>query len=169
MTNIESDSLGAETNLERISTELKLARSDVTMLERLKSAVDRVKRLEIEQHKAVTALDKAVVAKIKADEAERFAGISNVRVTQTPDTVGENLLRSVFTVAYTKPLWNMYETVPTEYSVVGFGPLPPEVLDYIILKRPSLIPPAIMVLAPDSPVDAFRKYFVILRRGYQVG
>lgn len=139
------------------------------MLERLKSAVDRVKRLSIDYDKASAARDKAVAAEAKAREVERFAGISNVRVTQSPHTLGENVLRAAFTIEYTKPRWNMYETVPTDYSVDGFGPLPPEVLDYIIVKQPGLIPAAIMALAPDSPVDAFRQYFVGLRRGYLVG
>lgn len=162
-------SLPAAMELDRISGELEEARADVTMLERLRSAVDRVKRLSIEQDKAIVAKDKALVAEAKAKEAEWFAGIGNVRVTQSDHTLGENVLRSSFTIEYTKPRWNMYETVQTQFSVEGFGPLPPEVLDYIIVKQPNLIPAAIMALAPDSPVEAFRQYFLGLRRGYLVG
>ena len=161
MTTNNQGSLCAAMDLEQISAELEKAQADVAMLERLK-------RLSIEYGKASAARDKAIASEAKAIEAERFAGIGNVRVTQSANTIGENLLRSAFTIAYTKPRWDMYEMVQTPYSVDGFGPLPPEVLDYIILKRPSLIPSAISALNPDCPTDAFRQYFLILRRGYQV-
>lgn len=168
MTTNNQGSLSAAMDLEQISAELEEAQADVAMLERLKSSVDRVKRLSIEHGKASAARDKAIASEAKAIEAERFAGIGNVRVTQSANTIGENLLRSAFTIAYTKPRWDMYEMVQTPYSVDGFGPLPPEVLDYIIIKQPILIPAAISALNPDDPTDAFRQYFLILRRGYQV-
>ena len=96
MTTNNHGSLRAAMDLEQLSAELEEARADVTMLERLKSAVDRVKRLSIEHDKASAARDKAVAAEAKAKEVERFAGISNVRVTQSARTLGENVLRAVF-------------------------------------------------------------------------
>ena len=153
--------------LDRITHELEDARADVAMLERLKSAVDREKRLSTEQGKAIATRDRALAAEAQAQELARFAGISSVRVTN--DTPDENVLRASFTIEYTKPRWNMYETVATAYSTVGFGTLPPEILDYLIEKRPGLIPADIQALAPDNPREAFGRYFVSKRRGYIVG
>jgi hypothetical protein len=135
------------------------------MLERLKSANDRVTRLTAEQEKAIKVRDKALAADAKAQEQARFAGISNVSVTDGK-TAAENVVRSTFTITYSRPAFDGRSTRVREHTCEGFGPLPPEVLDYIIEKRPDLIPAKIMALAPDSPRDAFRRYFVALRRGY---
>ena len=151
--------------IERIEAELELANEDVTLLERLKSATDRVARLTGELEKATAAQIKARNAEAKAYNDDRFARISNVSVT-AGKTDSENLLRSTFTITYSKPAWDGRSTRVREHSTVGFGALPPEVLDYIIDKRPELIPAKIMALAPDSPRDAFRSYFVSMRRGF---
>jgi hypothetical protein len=155
----------ATAKLERITAELIEARADVAMLERLKSANDRVARLTAEQEKAIKARDKVLAAETKANDERRFASISNVSVTDGK-TAAENVVRSTFTITYSKPAFDGRSTRVREHTCEGFGPLPPEVLDYIIEKRPDLIPAKIMALAPDSPRDAFRRYFVALRRGY---
>lgn len=162
-TNMTSRIAAAE--LERITAELTEARADVAMLERLKSANDRVARLTAEQEKAIKARDKALAAETKANDERRFASISNVSVTDGK-TAAENVVRSTFTITYSKPAFDGRSTRVREHTCEGFGPLPPEVLDYIIEKRPDLIPAKIMALAPDSPRDALRRYFVALRRGY---
>lgn len=154
--------------IERIGAELALAKEDVALLERLKSATDRVARLTSELEKATAAETKARNAEAKAYKDERFARISNVSVT-AGQTDNENVLRSTFTITYSKPAWDGRSTRVRERSTVGFGALPPEVLDYIIEKRPELIPAKIMALAPDSPRDAFRRYFVSMRRGFVLG
>jgi hypothetical protein len=151
--------------IERIEADLELARDDVALLERLKSATDRVARLTGELEKVTTARSKALAAEAKANDERRFAAISNVSVTDGK-TAAENVVRSTFTITYSRPAFDGRSTRVREHTCEGFGPLPPEVLDYIIEKRPDLIPAKIMALAPDSPRDAFRRYFVALRRGY---
>jgi hypothetical protein len=151
--------------IERIEADLELARSDVALLERLKSATDRVKRLTGEHERATAARTKALSAEAKADEERRYANISNVSVSEG-ETRNENVVRSQFTIRYSTPTWDGRASRAREHTSEGFGLLPPDVLDYIIEKRPDLIPAKIMALAPDSPRNAFRRYFVSLRRGY---
>jgi hypothetical protein len=167
MTNTISRNRIAAAELERITVELNEANADLALLERLKSAADRVKRLTAEQDKATKSRDKAVAAEAKAADDARFAGISDVQVTcNTPD---EHVVRSSFTINYVRLTWNGYLTAPMEHSVTGFGCLPPDVLDYLIERRPDRIPAKIMALAPDSPREAFRRYFASLRRGHIIG
>lgn len=156
----------AAAELARITAELDDARADVALLERLKSATDRVARLTAEHQKATAARAKALAAEAKANDERRFAGISDVSVAVHPKTTGENVVRTNWTITYTSPAWDGRVTRLMEHSVESFGALRPEVLDYIIEKRPDLIPSKIMALAPDSPRDAFRRYFVSVRRGY---
>ena len=156
----------ATMNLARIAAELEEARADVALLERLKSANDRVTRLTTEQEKATKARDKALAAQAKAEKEARFAGISDVGVSESPETVRENVIRSSFTITYTKPTWNGRSSPPTRHSVASFGTLPPDVLAYLVDVRPDLIPAKIMALSPDSPRDALRRYFASCKRGY---
>lgn len=157
----------AADNLDRIAADLSAALADVALLERLKSATDRVSRLTADQDKAIKEQDRAIAAAAKAEKASRFAGITDVSVTSSTQQ-HENLLRSGFTISYTKPTWDGRTTRGQKHSSDGFGTLPPEVLDYIIEKRPDLIPAKIMALAPELPRDAFRRYFVSLKRGFVV-
>ena len=157
----------ASAELERIACELELAREAVALLERLKSAVDRVARLTVEQERAVRARDKALAAEAKAQEQSRFGSISNLTVTD--DTPNEHLVRSQFTISYTKPAWNGRASVPKNHSAAGFGVLPPDVFAYLIERCPERIPAKIMALAPDNPEAAFKRYFVALKRGHVVG
>jgi hypothetical protein len=166
MTNTTTTSRAIAVDLGRISLELAEARADVALLERLKSANDRVARLTSEQEKAIRARDKALAAEAKAEEASRFANISNVSVTD--NVPAENVVRSAFTITYSRPVWDGRTSRHAEHTVESFGALPPEVLDYIIEKRPEVVPAKIMALAPDCPRDAFRNYFVSTRRGYVV-
>lgn len=166
MTKITSAVLAAD--IERITADLEQAHADIALLERLKSATGRVSRLTTELEKAKAARTKALTAEAKANDERRFASISNVSVS-AGDTENENVLRSTFTINYSRPAWDGRTTRVREHSTVGFGALPPEVLDYIIEKRPELIPAKIIALAPDSPRDAFRRYFVSMRRGFVLG
>jgi hypothetical protein len=164
-TKINRSSILIAAEIERIEADLQLARDDVALLERLKSATDRVVRLVAEHEKATAARTKTLAAEAKANDERRFAGISDVSVTAAK-TENENVVRSNFTIRYSTPTWDGRSTRVREHSREGFGALPPEVLDYIIDKCPDLIPAKIIALAPDSPRDAFRRYFVSLRRGY---
>jgi hypothetical protein len=163
-TNIKPNSIQLKADLERIDADLEIALADVALLERLKSAQDRVARLTAEQEKATKARDKALAAEAKAHQDARFAGLVDVQITdKTPE---ENVVRSLFVITYSRPTWDGRTSRVTQHERSSFGSLPPEVLDYIIEKRPELIPAKIMALAPDSPRDAFRRYFVSTRRGF---
>jgi len=168
MTNTIARSRIAAADLDRINLDLAAAQADLDLLERLKSAGDRVARLTAEQGKATKERDKALAAEAKAAEATRFAHISDVQVTEHPETVRENVIRSSFTITYTRVAWNGFTSAPAQHSVTGFGILPPDVLDYLIDRCPERIPAKIMALSPDNPRDAFRRYFSSQRRGFIV-
>ena len=166
MTTTMTRSQIAAANLVRITDELAEAEADFALLERLKSAQDRVHRLTAEQAKAIKEHERALAADAKADKAARFADISDVYVTENPETARENVLRSSFTIHWTKPTWNGRSNPPTEHSIGGFGALPPAILEYIIDRCPDRIPAKIMALAPDEPRQALGRYFAGLKRGF---
>ena len=161
-TNRSSRAIAAE--LASINAELEAAREDMTLLERLKSAADRVTRLTAEQEKKLAAHRAAVATEAEAKVDARFAGISDVQVTDS--TPMETVLRSSFQITYVRPAWDGYRTVPKRQSANGFGVLAPEVLDYLIARCPERIPAKIMALAPENPRRALDRYFVGVRRGY---
>lgn len=169
MTNNTARSKMAAADLARINAELDVARDDLTLLERLKSAQDRVNRLTTEQAKASKELDRALTAEAKASKDARFAMIANVTVAESPETVREHVLRAYWTIRWTKPTWDGRANRPTEHSIGGFSALPPDVMAYLIEKCPERIPGKIMALAPDNPREAFRRYFQGLKRGCLVG
>ena len=168
MTNNTDRGLAASAELDRIAAELIEAQADLDLLERLKSAADRVARLTAEHEKGTKALAKAKATEAKAAEASRFAHISDINVTEHPETVREHVLLASFTISYTRVAWDGRRSVPAQHSVTGFGILPPDVLDYLIDRQPNRIPAKIMALAPDNPRDAFRCYFASQRRGFIV-
>jgi hypothetical protein len=127
-----------------------------------------VARLTAERDKATKERDKALAAEAKSAEANRFAQNSDVQGTEHPETVREHVLHASWTIHWTKPTWNGRTSAPTQHSVTGFGIVPPDVLAYLMDKRPDLIPSKIMALAPDNPRDAFRRYFASQRRGFIV-
>jgi hypothetical protein len=169
MTDNNTRSLMAAADLERITVELDVAREDLALLERLKSAQDRLNRLTADHAKATKELDKARAADAKAAKAARFAGISDLTVTESPDTVREHVLRADWTIGWTSPTWDGRCTLPTRHSIGGFGALPPDVFQYLIECCPERIPAKIMALAPDNPRAAFHRYFTGLKRGSIVG
>jgi hypothetical protein len=155
----------AAANINRISADLAEAQADLDLLERLKSASDRVTRLTAELAKATKEGDRAIAAEAKATKAKLFSGITDVTVTESPKTANEGVLRSSWTIAWTKPTWDGRRTRPMQHSATGFMALSPEVLDYIIEERPDLIPAKIIALAPDSPREAFYRYSASIKRG----
>jgi len=159
----------AAANLERIAVELDEAQSHLSLLERLKSAVDRVNRLTAEQSKAIKEHERALAAEAKDLKASRFAAISDVLVTENPETRREHVLRASFTIHWTKPTWDGRASRPMEHFVVGFSACPPDVLDYLIERCPERIPAKIIALAPDDPREAFHRYSRGLKRGCLVG
>jgi hypothetical protein len=154
-------------NLARIAAELEEARQDVTLLERLKSAQDRAKRLTAEQDRVIAERDKAQAAEAKARNAERFKGLSDLRIAETPPATGGGVLHNSYVIRYTRPAWDMHaqESLPQTHEVSGFIGLPDDVFDWIIDRHPSAIPASIRALA-DDPREAFKAYFMGLRRGY---
>ena len=156
-------------NVARISAELDEARQDVAMLEKLKSAQDRLNRLTAEQSKAIAQCDKAIAAEEKAQADSRFVGLRDIRVIETRP--GEHVLRAGFTVTYTRMAWDMdaQQSVPRGESVNGFPAVPSNVLAFLIERHPERIPAKIMDLAPGNPGVAFNCYFRALSRGYIAG
>jgi hypothetical protein len=158
----------ATDNLAQISGNLTAALEDVALLERLKSAPDRAARLTAEKEKATKERDRALAAEAKAAKAARFAGITDIRVAESPETASknENVVRSSWTITWTAPTWDGYASRPKEHSRASFGSLPHDVLAYLVEERPDLIPAKIMALCPGSPLAAFNRYFVSCKRGF---
>ncbi len=73
-------------------------------------------QLTADHAKATKELDRAKPAEAKADKAARFAGISDVFVTENPLTARENVVRSSFTVHWSKPTWNGRENPITKHD-----------------------------------------------------
>jgi cytochrome c5 len=163
MTNAITRSRVSAAKLERIAADLAEAHADLDLLERLKSAHDRVTRLTAEHEKVTKERDKTLAAEAKAAEASRYADIGDVLVTC--NTPSEHVVRASFTITYTKMTWDGRQSRLMEHARNGFSALPPDVLGYLMDKRPDRIPAKIMDLAPGDPKAAFRRYFASLRLG----
>lgn len=154
------------TDLRTLAAELDEARQDVALLERLKAAPDRLKRLTASYGKAALAHEKIKAAAEKAASEARFKGLSDIRVTDT--TPGDNVLRTGFTITYTRMAYDSDagQSIPQPMTVTSFLSLPDNVLSFLIERHPAQIPAKIMALAPDNPKEAFARYFRGLSRGY---
>lgn len=153
-------------NVLDIEVALREAEQDVALLERLSGAEARVKALTADLAKAKSAEEKATAARVQAAYDARFADLSDIRVIDT--TPDEGVLRSGFTITYTRTAYDMdrQENVPSPISISGFGGLPDNVFAFLQERHPDRIPEKIMSLAPGDPTEAFNRYFRGLRRGY---
>jgi len=156
----------ATATLTRINADLAEAQQDLALLERLKAAPDRVKRLTADQARAVKERDAAATAEQKASAEARFKGLSDLRVVDT--TPEEGVLRSGFTVSYIRIAYDADtgQNVPQPVTISGFGGLPDNVYALLIERHPDRIPAKIMALAPGDPTTAFARYFRGLSRGF---
>ena len=152
--------------LARVSANLAEAEQDLALLERLKSAGDRVKRLTADKEKAVKDRDAALATERKVREAARFGGLSDLRVLDA--TPAEGVLRSAFSINYTRVAYDMDtgQNVPQPVTISGFGGLPDNVFALLVERHPDRIPAKIMALAPNDPKEAFARYFRGLTRGF---
>ena len=161
------------TDINNLAAELAAAKADLAQWERLATAADRVKAL-------TASFDKARAAQAKADEAAakeaaeaRFAGLSNVRVTENAGLSGcsGGVLRTSWRVTWDAPAFDpdTMTSPPRKHSVVGFTALAPNVMAFLIEKHPERIPAEIMALAPGNPAAAMNEYFNALNRGYVKG
>ena len=158
-------------SLPEIETQLAAALADLALYERLTGAADRVKRLTAEQGEATAARDKAEADRAKAAEEARFAGLRDLRITETPGSKSSSVLSSQFHISYTRDAWNVdaHATMPQAFTQTGFVGLEPKILEWIVQRHPEKIPASIMALAPDNVDAALDRYFVSLRRGYIQG
>lgn len=156
----------AAAKLARVTEELEAAQSDVALLERLKSAQDRVKRLLPEQEAALAEAAAAKDAESLAREEQRFAGLAGISVKDVRPE--DNVTRSTFEISYTRLAYDFEARtqVPSDHTVTGFLALPDEVFAFLIAKHPDKIPAKIMDLCPSNPTTAFERYFMALRRGF---
>lgn len=159
----------ANVNLRTLAAELDEARQDVALLERLKAAPDRLKRLTADYGKAVAAHEKIKAAAEKAASEARFKGLSDIKVTDT--TPRDNVLRTGFTITYIRMAYDIDagQSISQPTTVTGFASLPDNVFAFLVERHPAQIPAKIMALAPDDPKEAFARYFRGLSRGYISG
>ncbi|WP_029868159.1 hypothetical protein [Sphingomonas sp. UNC305MFCol5.2] len=167
MTTTKITAAQASAALAQISADLVQAEQDLALLERLKSAGDRVKRLTADRAKAVGDRDTALAVERKAREDARFKDLSDLRVVEVGKT-DEGVLRSAWTINYTRIAYDMDSgrNVPQPVAISGFGGLPDNVFALLIEQHPDRIPAKIMALAPNDPKEAFARYFRGLTRGF---
>jgi len=152
--------------LTRVSVELAAANEDVALLERLKSAPDRAKRLASEHAKALAERKAAIAADDKARTEARFAPFQSIHVADLKPEM--SLIAAPFRIKYTRGTYDIYakSNVPTEHTAESFGQLNKDAFDYLLERHPDRIPARIMALAPGDPHAAFEEYFIGIRRGY---
>jgi len=126
-----------------------------------------------ELRKAITAANEelavALANEAEAERQARLAGFGSITIATTyPPGYEGNLLRASFAIAYERMQYDMSAraSVLKPHKVIGFDGLTPEALEYLIVKRPDVIPAQIAELAPGDPGEAFRRYFIGKRKGY---
>lgn len=158
-------------SLNEIEIQLADAQADLALFQRLSDAADRVEVLTVAHDKAKAAHDKAEADKAKADEEARFAGLRDLRITETTDSKSPGVLSSRFYISFTRGMYNAdaHATVPQAVTLPGFTSLEANVLAWIVQRHPDKIPASIMALAPGDADAALGIYFAGLRRGYLKG
>lgn len=153
--------------LSKLAAQLEEARQDVLLFERLQSAQERLDTLTAEYEQAEAQANREAAARAAKAKEEMFAGISDLRITRSPG--GEpGLLHDKFEISYIKPGWDTLQgrSVPTRKADTAFSRVPPDVMMYLIEKRPELIPSDILALDPDNPRNAFAIYAAARLRGF---
>lgn len=156
-----------------ISAQLETLRAD---LAKVNATIDLIGKPAITKGEQLTkaiaaANEQLAVALANEAEAERkarLAGFGDITVSVAyPNNYEGNLLRAIFTIEYTRLQYNMSfrASVMQPHKLTGFSALPGEALEYLIEVRPDAIPAEIANLAPGDPCEAFRRYFLALRRG----
>lgn len=157
--------IAAAASVDRLNKAISDAQMDVVLYARLRDAETRLKRLTGERLTAVSLRDSLALSEAKAAAATRFATFGDIKVTDR--TPNESALNSSYSITYSRKSHDPYanDNVPKSTTVTGFASLPPLVLEYLIVKKPAAIPAKIAALAAN-PEDAFKRYFMGLRRGF---
>lgn len=152
--------------LTQLAAQLKEARQDVALYQRLQNAAARVEELEKQLVVEQAGHDRA---KAQAELAARYDGITDIRVDEreASDQPG-NLLATSFTITYTKPRYDSHtrQSPLTEYPVRGFQGLYRPAMLYLLEKHPERIPASIMALSSNDPAEAMRLFLLHKQRGY---
>ena len=159
------------TDTTTIYARLQQAERDAARWRQLSGATDLAAALRKDYERATAAQARADAIADRDTAAARFAGLSNIRVADTPDQQGGGLLRRSFNITWTALAYDMASnmSLPRSNSATGFLSLPDNVLAFLIEKHPEQIPAAILDLALGDPTLAFERYFVGYQRGYFTG
>ena len=166
MKTLQISAAQAAINVTRISAELEATQQDLVLLERLKSAPDRLKRLLVDQEKTIAVHKKAVDALDRAKKDDRFVGLGEIIVRDLRVDLG--LLNSTFEITYVKSVYDSHtkQSEPKSFTVLGFPALPDNVFLYLLEANPAKIPQKITSLYPSDPKIAFERYYRGLNKGY---
>lgn len=156
-----------------IAAQLEYLRSDLTKVNATIELIGKPAITKAEQLvKAITVANEQLAAALateaEAERQARLAGFGTIAVTVAyPSNYQGNLLRAIFTIEYTRLQYNMAcrTAVMQPHKLIGFSALPGDALAYLVEKCPEAIPAEIASLAPGDPWEAFRRYFLALRRG----
>ncbi len=160
----DKDNLAAiATEIETLSAELLKVNNYIDILG--KPAIDKANELD----RALKDAKDRFAAALADEQVEarnlRLSRFSDIRVEVRP---GDNLLSTSFTIKYMRETWDMAakSSPPKQHECNGFAALDDDAYAYLITKKPSAIPAAIMELAPGKPADAMDLYFRAKQRGY---
>lgn len=152
--------------VERIAADLDQANQDIALMRRLKTAEADAKRLAVELRTAQEQLADRNAKDIVASREAVFAGFEDIVVRENPATSDGSLMHVAFEIVVTRREWDGYRNEPKTQIYSSFLQLPDEAFNYLLEKHPGRIPAKVMALHPDDAWEAFREYFVSLRRGY---
>ncbi|WP_088190900.1 hypothetical protein [Sphingobium sp. Z007] len=162
------------TNSVAIAADIEILRSNLAKVHAMidligKPAITAAEQISNALETAKRKFDDAISREATEQRLARLAGFRDVRVSYPLDA--ESLLRTPFTIIYTKETWDVKlgMSVPKEHAVSGFGMLDVDAYEYLMTVRPDAIPTEIKALVPDDPQAAMSTYLLAHARGYFKG
>jgi hypothetical protein len=166
MDNMTSEEIKYELNA--VSRQLNSHRTDVAMLERLKTAQKETTRLQNEMDRLTAAFAEAQAAEDKAAKQQLADSIKDMRITFATKSVGGGIMNGSFTISYKRLAFDgeTNTTVWRTQIVEGFRALEPSIMQYLLEQSPESLPPEITSLVPGDHYAAMNAYMLGLRRGH---
>ncbi len=130
-----------------------------------KPAIAKANEIDKALQSAKDRFATALADQADKEREERLSRYSDISVITTPS---DNLISAGFVIRYMAKTWDMVlkDSVPKQHECNGFSMLPDDVYDYLVSKKPHVIPSVIMELAPGKPHEAMSIYLQSKARGF---
>ncbi|HEX7820503.1 MAG TPA: hypothetical protein VF463_07770 [Sphingobium sp.] len=150
------------------SLALGQARDDMALYERLTGAKSAFARRVKQADDLTDKLAKTLETEAKAARDALFKNLANLRITETvlDPKAATSILNTRYTITYTTPIWDGFDSVSTTVTKAGFGSLDANVTEWLLSKHADKIPSSILALVPGDPRDALDAYRLALGRGF---